>query len=269
MRRLLLLLFVSTLSCSAPRYPHCRSNDDCAAKGEVCANGQCQECIDDGQCAHKYQGEVRSCQSGRCEPKLQCQSNADCAALGADLACRQNRCVPECTKDSDCQNGTCKSNKCFATCQNDVECGGGRACVAGSCQAAQTTEATQITDACRPKRAGDTVATETVHFEFDQYELTAQARATLDRNFECLKQAKNLVLVLEGHCDERGTQEYNLALGERRASTVRTYLKYLGIDPDHMQTRSKGENEPLCRNNTEACHATNRRVELLQQSSTR
>ena len=73
-----------------------------------------------------------------------------------------------------------------------------------------------------------------------------------------------VTIVVEGHCDERGTQEYNLALGEKRANTVKSYLKNLGIDTSRMNTRSKGENEPVCRRSSESCWADNRRVQFIQ-----
>jgi peptidoglycan-associated lipoprotein len=112
--------------------------------------------------------------------------------------------------------------------------------------------------------SGDIVSLGVVNFEFDQYDLTVDARSTLDQNAECLRQAPAVTIIMEGHCDERGTQEYNLALGEKRAATVERYLRNLGIDTSRMQTRSKGENQPVCRQSTESCWAQNRRVEFIQ-----
>ena len=69
---------------------------------------------------------------------------------------------------------------------------------------------------------------------------------------------------VDGHCDERGTEEYNLALGEKRAATVRSYLRNLGIDTSRMDMRSKGENEPVCREQSDDCWSQNRRVQFIQ-----
>ena len=81
-----------------------------------------------------------------------------------------------------------------------------------------------------------------------------------------MKQAGGkITLVLEGHGDERGTQEYNLALGERRATAVRSYMRNLGIDQNRMKTRSMGENQPLCNDSSEECYSRNRRVNFVQQ----
>jgi peptidoglycan-associated lipoprotein len=104
-----------------------------------------------------------------------------------------------------------------------------------------------------------------VQFEFNKYDLTSEARDQLNKAVECIKQApRGFKLTVEGHCDDRGTQEYNLALGEKRAATVAKYLKTLGIDKKKLTPRSKGENEPLCTDQTEECWARNRRVQFLQ-----
>ena len=79
-----------------------------------------------------------------------------------------------------------------------------------------------------------------------------------------MKQAAEVSVVIEGHCDERGTEEYNLALGEKRAATILTYLKNLGVETARMLTRSLGENVPLCSEPTEECWAKNRRAEFVQ-----
>ena len=87
----------------------------------------------------------------------------------------------------------------------------------------------------------------------------------LDQAAKCMKEAPQVKVVVEGHGDERGTQEYNLALGEKRANAVKGYLKNLGVDNNRLGTRSKGENEPLCNESNESCWATNRRVQFIQQ----
>ena len=113
--------------------------------------------------------------------------------------------------------------------------------------------------------SGDVIHAETIRFEFDQYELTVDARQSLDNTAKCIQEAGDLRIVLEGHADDRGTQEYNLALGEKRANTVKAYLKNLGVNASRVETRSKGENEPICRDDSDSCWSQNRRVEFIQK----
>lgn len=102
----------------------------------------------------------------------------------------------------------------------------------------------------------------TVHFAFDSSELEAEARAILQKNAEYLR-GHEVEVVIEGHCDERGTIEYNLALGQRRANAVRQYYMNLGVSGERIATRSYGKEKPLCPESTEECWAKNRRVETL------
>ena len=102
-----------------------------------------------------------------------------------------------------------------------------------------------------------------IHFEYDQYVLTAEARETLQKDAEYLK-AKGTSVQIEGHCDERGSDEYNLALGENRALTVKNYLVSLGVPAERMSIISYGEEIPLVMANTEEAWAQNRRVEFKE-----
>jgi peptidoglycan-associated lipoprotein len=102
-----------------------------------------------------------------------------------------------------------------------------------------------------------------VHFAYDSYELDGQARDVLAANAEWLKDNARARTEIEGHCDERGTVEYNLALGARRAKAVQDYLTTLGISPDRLSTISYGEELPLCREQTEQCYERNRRVHFV------
>jgi len=101
-----------------------------------------------------------------------------------------------------------------------------------------------------------------VLFDFDSYELSSEARSTLQSNADWLRSSQVRVEV-EGHCDDRGTVEYNLALGAKRAKTVRDYLVSLGIAPERLSTISYGEELPLCRESTEECWRQNRRAHFL------
>jgi peptidoglycan-associated lipoprotein len=98
-----------------------------------------------------------------------------------------------------------------------------------------------------------------VFFDYDQATLSDEARATLQKNAEWMKRWSATRVRVEGHCDSRGTNEYNLALGERRASAVRDYLVSLGIAADRVTAVSMGEESPVCREENESCWSRNRR----------
>jgi peptidoglycan-associated lipoprotein len=99
-----------------------------------------------------------------------------------------------------------------------------------------------------------------VLFDYDKAELTDAARAALQRNADWLKRWASTRVMIEGHADSRGTNEYNLTLGERRASAAREYIISLGIPAARLTIVSKGEESPLCRDETDACFAQNRRA---------
>lgn len=103
---------------------------------------------------------------------------------------------------------------------------------------------------------------ERIHFAFDSYELRSEARQTLKEKAEIMDQNSEIDLVIEGHCDQRGTDEYNLALGERRARAAYEFLVLLGIDPGRMNIISYGEERPLDPESNEQAWAKNRRCEF-------
>jgi len=107
-----------------------------------------------------------------------------------------------------------------------------------------------------------------VFFETDSSELTDQARATLDKQSQWLNNYNRYAFTVEGHADERGTREYNIALGARRAETVREYLISRGISAQRMRTISYGKERPVAVCNDISCWSQNRRaVTVLDQSS--
>jgi peptidoglycan-associated lipoprotein len=114
-----------------------------------------------------------------------------------------------------------------------------------------------------PKEFQETSSLRDVHFDFDRYEIRTQDKPVLDENAKWLKSNGAALLLIEGHCDERGTNEYNLALGERRAKATRDYLVSLGIDGGRITVISYGEERPLCTDRAEACWAQNRRSHFL------
>jgi peptidoglycan-associated lipoprotein len=98
-----------------------------------------------------------------------------------------------------------------------------------------------------------------VFFAYDKADLSADARRTLERQAAWLRQWTNQRLTVEGHCDERGTREYNLALGERRANAVKDYLAALGVPASRLSTISYGKERPVVLGSNEAAWAQNRR----------
>lgn len=98
-----------------------------------------------------------------------------------------------------------------------------------------------------------------VFFDFDSYALSPAAQATLERQAQWLKQYANVKVVVEGHCDERGTREYNLALGARRANAAKNYLVSLGVTPTRVETISYGKERPEELGSNESAWSLNRR----------
>jgi peptidoglycan-associated lipoprotein len=101
------------------------------------------------------------------------------------------------------------------------------------------------------------------YFDYDKYELRDDARSALATDAEWLKKYPTVQILIEGHCDERGTNEYNLALGERRANSAKDYLVSLGLDAGRVKTVSYGEERPFCTDSTEGCWTKNRRGHLV------
>jgi peptidoglycan-associated lipoprotein len=106
-----------------------------------------------------------------------------------------------------------------------------------------------------------------VHFDFDHYYLRPDARATLRTDADWLKANPSIRVEIEGHADEQGTNEYNLALGAKRADSVKRYLVDLGIAPGRFSTISYGEELPLCKEHNESCWEKNRRAHFATKTA--
>ena len=117
--------------------------------------------------------------------------------------------------------------------------------------------------AARPAQFEENANLKDVYFDFDKSDIRPQDAKTLDANAAWLKTRGNDLVLIEGHCDERGTNEYNLALGERRANAVRDYLGSLGVSGDRLRTISYGEERPVCTQHEESCWSQNRRAHLV------
>jgi peptidoglycan-associated lipoprotein len=102
-----------------------------------------------------------------------------------------------------------------------------------------------------------------VHFDFDKFDVRESDRPILAKNAETLKKYDFLRVTVEGHCDERGTVEYNLALGTNRAKAAFDYTVSLGVATDRLKSESYGKEAPICRESTEDCWARNRRAHFV------
>lgn len=252
-----LCLFASALALSAcrPDYPKCKEDDHCKDRGEVCVEGVCKECSTDAQCREGY-----VCRQNACVQKPECAADLDC---NDGRRCRNQRCVPECTSDRECSRGEkCGAlQRCVASndCSTDADCPADKKCgPAMTCVSATELDA----DADARRRAElEKCELSRVQFEFNEFGLSDSARTALDRNAECIR-FKNLAVTLGGHADERGTEEYNIVLAGKRASSVQRYLVGLGVAERQLKTVSYGEERPLDRASTEDAWAKNRRVEF-------
>lgn len=236
------LLFLT--GCPKPDWPKCENDDQCKENDEgqemnyICVKGACRECGGDADC-----GEGFVCRENACVPKPECERDRDCTG---NLVCRLEQCVLECGADGDCGDAMkCEGQRCVPDieCSSDADCAEGEECSGGQCLAAEALEC----------------SIDTVYFEFDSHSLTRETKSVLDANAECLRQ-KGASARLDGHCDERGTEEYNLALGEKRANSVKKYLRNLGVS--RLKVRSYGEERPANHSSTESGWAENRRVEF-------
>jgi peptidoglycan-associated lipoprotein len=145
------------------------------------------------------------------------------------------------------------SNDARNTCSRDLDCASGQLCLDGRCADIASNLA-----ACTSVH---------VHFAFNQSDIDSADRDGLERAARCLKADRDLHVGIGGNADERGTEEYNMALGDRRAHAVADYLRSLGASEQQLQTVSYGKEQPLCAGHDEACWAQNRRADLVAQNS--
>lgn len=222
-----LLLAVALAGCpkKKPKTAACDSNEDCK-DGLVCIDKTCQVCTADEQC-----GPGMACDDGACVAK------------------------PECVKDADCDDGkVCQAGRCQA-CAQDSECGPGGNCEAGVCQRAKACKADEdceddedcVDGFCQKPWAGGgdagSCTLETVYFGFDEASIAESERDRLDANAQCIEKNAGKNVFVMGHTDATGTDEYNIALSERRARAAADYLSRLGVDPAILDVVGKGETE--------------------------
>jgi peptidoglycan-associated lipoprotein len=102
-----------------------------------------------------------------------------------------------------------------------------------------------------------------IHFDYDKYFIREDAKPVLERDAAWMKKFRTVKILVEGHCDERGTEEYNLALGEKRAKSAMDYLTSLGVSADRMKILSYGKSQPLVTGHDEATWQKNRRAQFI------
>ncbi len=125
-------------------------------------------------------------------------------------------------------------------------------------------QAEEVKPAPEPEAAeAGSIEFEDINFDFDRYELKSRSRLILTQIACLMFDERGLSLIIEGHCDERGSNEYNLALGERRAKAAKDYLIEMGVEPHRMSTLSYGEEMPLALGHNEAAWAKNRRAHFV------
>ncbi|HXU69944.1 MAG TPA: peptidoglycan-associated lipoprotein Pal [Polyangia bacterium] len=140
------------------------------------------------------------------------------------------------------------------TCARDLDCPSGQICIDGRCS-----DISSNLSACTSVR---------VHFAFNSSDIDTADRDGLERAARCMKADSALHIAVAGNADERGTEEYNMALGDRRAHSVQDYLRSLGASEAQMQTVSYGKERPLCSDHDEACWQQNRRADLAANTAT-
>lgn len=228
------LVAVAGTGCGGPKYPLCDNDEGCNADGHtgVCVAGKCVECRDDKTC-----GAGKTCQAGGC--------------IDIPGFCDKTHACPDgssCGVDSRC-TAVKKVEAPFVECDETRGCGGTSHCENGHC-VAPPQGGPGCTDFPAP------------HFDYESPELRTESRATLERLAGCLLKGglKSGHVLLTGHCDARGEQEFNMSLGENRAEAVKTFLVGLGVPADQVRTSSRGKLDAVGQD--EAGWANDRRVDV-------
>ena len=244
-----MLTAVAALTGCGPSYPNCENDSHCKQKGEYCLDQKCVACRTTSHCPNAATDKCVECVAGSCERKQSCCSNnLDC---GAGQKCSEGKCGAECASDADCTDGkTCNgSGACVrpdATgCKADGDCGKGLSCKEGRCINLETGSC-ELVD---------------INFDFNEAQLTRSAQDTIGANGKCLVELGATSVTIEGHCDERGTDAYNLELGNRRAKAVQKYLSQISRKIK-VRTVSYGKTKPVCTDADEGCWSRNRRAEF-------
>jgi peptidoglycan-associated lipoprotein len=225
-----------------PDYPSCETDKNCHAK-EFCVNAKCQQCRDSNDCP-----AGNACKAGKCEAiPGYCRSKADCPANQECIASKCKACAndKECAGGQHCVKGTCTAKK---PCKTDNDCPQDEDCVQGFCSKEKA-----------PAAPPAQCTLDAVFFDFNESALTTEATAVLARDAECLKKVARPAQMI-GHTDPRGTQEYNLALSEKRAQSVRDHLGRLGVEGNQLSVLPRGSLD--AKGTDEPSWAQDRRVDF-------
>ena len=245
---LALAVIAIPLTACGPSWPDCDNDDHCIGYdrgANFCVDGVCRDCLADTDCERGQECRNNSCSA---IPNW-CEGHDGC--LDGQI-CENNRCRAGCDLDAGrgcpeghrCDNGRCVDDR---ECTLDRDCGSGQCCDNFACIA------------CTPCRDREF---EVVLFDFDESAIKTNQEARLEHNAECLNEFTEDEARIEGHCDERGTDAYNLALGERRARAAKRFLEGLGISSRRMDIISYGESRPSASCHDESCWRQNRRAEF-------
>jgi peptidoglycan-associated lipoprotein len=172
-------------------------------------------------------------------------------------------CAPSSTKSDGVGLGPTKPSPATASGSDTKSAGEGRAGTTKESNAPSTSSSLDQLKSGKPPVTPASSPLRDVLFEFDSYELRGSARDVLRGNADWLKNNSSARIEVEGHCDERGTSEYNLALGAKRSQTAKDYLVSLGISPERISTISYGEEIPVCTEPNENCWRQNRRARFV------
>lgn len=196
----------------------------------ACGGPQYPNCNDDSNC---HEGEY--CVNGTCQ---QCRPDGN-----------------DCPAGQECNDGRCDAIPGW--CGSSADCPSGQECQGNQCVQSQVTESDPI-DTTPPQ-----CSLSSINFGYDSSEISGGARTTLEGNASCINSRDIPHVRVTGHTDPRGTEEYNLALGERRAQSVRSYMSRLGVDSGRMSTHSMGEE--MARGSSESSWGQDRRVEFEER----
>ena len=242
---------LSLSSCRpAPLYPKCKNDSDCNGKTKnqtisgVCVFGECQECRSNTDCI-----DDKICSKYRCVAN--CGNHADCSK---GEYCLDGLCAFGCSDDDPCTDGKkCIKGKCismFFPCSDNLECEDGYICEQGLCSSKEDMQKSNMA-----KCENDVL----IYFDFDQSIIKPQNAAFIENIAKCLKTNSKSTVTLVGHTDDRGSSEYNMALGEQRALSVARHLGRLGISKNRIKVISYGEDEPAVIGTGEEVWSKNRR----------
>jgi peptidoglycan-associated lipoprotein len=191
-----------------------------------------------------------------CGPKYpNCEEDGDCKAgeFCVNQLCQKCRDSSDCAPGQQCSAGACEDIAGY--CDDSRPCPGGQTCVANRCEMEQVETPVE-----QPMSSGP-CQLETVYFDYDSANLEPSARDAIAKNANCIRERGMGAVKVTGFTDPRGTEEYNLALGDRRARSVEQYMSSLGIEKNKLSTSSMGEE--MARGEDESGWAKDRRVEFV------